>query len=178
MKQVSNSNFSFACRPDRDAVLLLVAHHIVADFRSLEIILGELDLEKHTKMTELPEFNGLSYAGWARQNRFQVDGPNGELFWEYWREQLRGTLPIFQWPTRTSPAKRDEQRGNAHRFRIPVDLTSSLQAIAQENGCTIYVVLLAALNILLHRFTNDEDIMCRRCCSSLCKSRECRPVQV
>lgn len=77
----------------------------------------------------------------------------------YWGEQLAGELPLLEWPTdRPRPAVKTH-RGELERFSLPASLIPAVRAVSHQTGVSFYMTLLAALVALLHRYTNQEDIV-------------------
>jgi len=85
--------------------------------------------------------------------------PQGEQLWNYWQQQLAGELPILDLPTdRLRPPVRTDH-GASHSFKLIEELTQQLKGLAKTEGATLYALLLAAFQVLLHRYTGQEDIL-------------------
>ena len=86
-------------------------------------------------------------------------GPDGERLWAYWREQLAGDLPVLDLPTdRPRPAFPTYQ-GASHDFTMDAELSSGLKALAKAHGATLYMVLLAAFQVVLSYHSGQEDLL-------------------
>src|SRR5207245_9876716 len=79
--------------------------------------------------------------------------------WSYWRETLSGELPVLD--LAHSRPRRTVQRDNTawREFVLSKNLTRRLKALAEAEGTTLYVTLLAVLQVLLYRYTGQEDIL-------------------
>ncbi|MER5786267.1 amino acid adenylation domain-containing protein [Streptomyces mobaraensis] len=133
-------------RTDGGHVLLLAAHHLVADFWSLVVLLG--DLARAHAGEDLPP---------------APEGDPGDEATDadrtYWRHRLADAPPALDLPTDLPhPAERGFA-GATHTFRLPPDLTARLTALSRERHCTLFTTLLAAHQLLLHRLTGQDDLV-------------------
>jgi len=149
-------------RSAREHILLLVVHHIAIDFWSLAILLDELGVlypaESAGVKAHLPPLD-LQYTDYVRWQAEMLAGPDGERLWAYWREQLAGDLPVLNLPTdRPRPAFPTYQ-GASHDFTMDAELSSGLKALAKAHGATLYMVLLAAFQVLLSYHSGQEDLL-------------------
>jgi amino acid adenylation domain-containing protein len=141
-------------------VLLLNLHHIVSDGWSLGVLLRELvahytgfSTNQSFSLPELP----IQYADFAYWQREWLQGEVLETQLSYWRSQL-ADLPILNLPTdRPRPAVQT-YRGATHNLAVSKELTAKLAALSQS-GVTLFMTLLAAFQILLHRYTGQADIV-------------------
>ncbi|HCU23861.1 MAG TPA: non-ribosomal peptide synthetase, partial [Deltaproteobacteria bacterium] len=144
-------------------VLLLVIHHIISDFWSLDIMIHELGILypalKEGSEIHLPPPPALQYLDYVRWQEEILAGPEGEKLWEYWKEKLSGELPALNLPTDRPRPPLQTYRGASETFHLNPELTEKLKALAQANGVTLYIVLLAAFQTLLHRYSAQEDIL-------------------
>ena len=77
----------------------------------------------------------------------------------YWKQQLAGTLPILELPT-DRPRSANQNHSRATRsLRLPNNLIKSLETLSQQEDTTLFMTLLAAFNVLLYRYTGQEDIL-------------------
>ncbi|MBV9927176.1 MAG: amino acid adenylation domain-containing protein, partial [Acidobacteria bacterium] len=148
-------------RGERERVLLLVVHHIVADFWSLSVMLRELGLlyeaEREGTSAGLPPLQ-TRYADFTRWQRRRLSGAEGERLWAYWQGRLGGEPPVLNLPADRPRPPRQSYKGRAHNFRLGAELTRQLRALSRENGATLYMTLLAGFQVLLHRHTGQDDI--------------------
>ena len=135
-------------------VLLLVIHHIVADFWSLAILMREVPALYCEAGLRPP---GLSYDEHVRLEREALDDGRGEALLEWWRERLAG-LPNLELATdRPRPAVQT-YRGNTHRLRLPGELAAALRTRSRAQHGTLFMTLTAAFQALLGRHTGQEDL--------------------
>src|SRR5262249_51180076 len=88
-----------------------------------------------------------------------VASPRGEEQWRYWRQQLGGEAPILNLPTDRPRPLVQTFPGATERIVIPPDLTAALKAFSVTNETSLFVTLLAAFQVLLHRYTWQEDLI-------------------
>jgi amino acid adenylation domain-containing protein len=143
-------------------VLLITMHHIISDGWSLDVLKRELSTlyaafgeGKNSPLAEL----AVQYADFSV---WQHEWLSGEVLDEqlgYWREQLGGGLPVLELPTdRPRPAVQT-YRGALEASTIDERLTSRLKEIGRDAGATLFMTLLAAFNILLSRYSGQEEIV-------------------
>ncbi|MBD2771550.1 non-ribosomal peptide synthetase [Iningainema tapete] len=143
-------------------ILLLTMHHIIFDGWSQGVLLQELaqiyeafSMGKPSPLPELP----IQYVDFAHWQRQQLQGEIQQSQLAYWKKQLSGSLPVLDLP-------KDRPRGAVQTFHgaklvsvLPKDLSESLQALSQQQEVTLFMTLLAAFKILLHRYTGQDDIL-------------------
>lgn len=153
---------SLFTRSASETILLLVIHHIVADFWSLALLINEMcalyEAEKNGRAIELPalDFQYADFVQW--QNDF-LASDEGERLWSYWRERLAGELPALNLLTdRTRPAVQT-YRGASLFFTLSEQVTGGLKTLSLKHSATLYMTLMAAFQSLLYRYTGQEDIL-------------------
>ena len=142
-------------------VLLLTMHHIVSDGWSQGVFWRELQALYEAfatgKPSPLPELS-IQYADFAHWQRQWLQGEVLEAQLAYWKQQLAG-LSTLQLPTdRPRPAVQTF-RGARHPVVFSPPLMQALKALSQQHGVTLFMTLLAAFQILLHRYTGQDDIV-------------------
>ena len=144
-------------RADADAVLLVVVHHIACDLWSLLVLLDEVRIMLAGGQVEIPR--GPTFAEHARRQRKDLSGEEGALLWNYWREHLAGDLAPLDLPfDRPRPAVQTF-RGASLPFSLPAQLSARVEELGRSTGTNLFVVLQAAFQILLHRYTGQEDFV-------------------
>ena len=139
-------------RAEEDHVLLLAMHHVAGDAWSLWQILEELRGESGIA----PAF---TYADHVAEEAAFLASPEAEASWHYWRRELDGELPVLALPTdRPRPAVQT-LTGASVPFSLAADDSRALQALARREGVTLYALLLAAFQVLLHRWSGQSDII-------------------
>ncbi|AUX21618.1 hypothetical protein SOCEGT47_021040 [Sorangium cellulosum] len=144
--------------PDEHA-LLVTLHHIASDGWSLGVLAHELTAayaalarEEEPGLRPLP----VQYADYAAWQRRELTEEVQEAEREIWRRRLDGAPPLDLPTDRPRPAARSF-RGRTHRFALPEDLVAALRRTSQELGATLFMTLLAAFEVLLHRHSGQED---------------------
>ncbi|HEY4058042.1 MAG TPA: condensation domain-containing protein, partial [Kofleriaceae bacterium] len=147
----------------RDAYLFIIAlHHIVTDGWSTSVLWNELEelyaarVQQRAPALAPLAIQYVDYAVWQRE---RLAGPELERQLHYWTEQLRGaptetTLPL-KGPRPARPSHRDRRVVT----RLSRDLSDQLQLLAQREGATLFMTLLAALRALLARYTGQADLV-------------------
>ncbi|GAA0268070.1 non-ribosomal peptide synthetase [Pseudomonas rhodesiae] len=145
----------------QEHVLVLVQHHIVSDGWSMGVMVQELmqlyaaySQGQDCTLTPLPIQYG-DYALWQR--RWMEAGEKTRQL-DYWRQLLGGTQPVLALPLdRPRPA---QQRFLGARQDIQLDpgLVTGLKALAQREGVTLFMLLLASFQLFLYRYSGQRDI--------------------
>jgi amino acid adenylation domain-containing protein len=146
----------------RDHVLLLAAHQIIFDGRSLDIFYRELEIlyaaGGDIECAALPELalQYGDYAAWQRRARDDA-ALAGQL--SYWKTQLGGSLPILQLPTDRPRVAALGLTGARQKIAIDAALTGALKDIGRRSSTTLFATLMAAFMVLLYRYTALEDMV-------------------
>jgi amino acid adenylation domain-containing protein len=146
----------------KEHILLITLHHIVVDFWSLEIMIGELRVLYEAITTgvaaKLPaqNFQYRDYVKWSEQMLTDADG---ERLWTYWQQQLSGELPVLNLPTDRPRPEIQTYNGASCFFTFEDKLLQKLTELAKTEGASLYTLILTALQVLLLRYTNQEDIL-------------------
>ncbi|MFY1829601.1 amino acid adenylation domain-containing protein, partial [Myxococcus fulvus] len=144
---------------DNDYVLLLTVHHIVADAWSADVLFRELSVFYEAGSTGTPATLSpleLQYADFAAWQRQWLTGSVLESQLAYWKEHLRGAPPVLSLPTDRARPPVQVFRGGLHPFTLP---SADLLRFCQAEGCTLFMGLLAAFNLLLHRYSGQDDLV-------------------
>ena len=147
---------------EQDHVMLFTMHHIVADGWSLNVIRQELSIlyeafcnGQPSPLLELP----IQYADFAAWQRQRLRGDILEAQLSYWRQQLDGAPPLLDLPTDYPRPAIQTYQGATHSFQLSQTLVAALKTLSQQAGATLFMTLLAAFQILLHRYTGSEDVV-------------------
>ncbi|HZM99545.1 MAG TPA: condensation domain-containing protein, partial [Pyrinomonadaceae bacterium] len=147
---------------DEDHTIALTMHHIISDRWSVGILIKEVSAIYQAfingQPSPLPELP-VQYADYAVWQREWLKGEVLEKEIDYWRQQLGGELSELRLPVvRQRPAV-PSYRGAYHSFRLEPTLSSSLKRLSREQGCTLFMTLLAAFQTLIYRYTQQDDIL-------------------
>ncbi|MFL6234775.1 MAG: amino acid adenylation domain-containing protein, partial [Thermoanaerobaculia bacterium] len=135
-----------------EAVLLLVVHHIVADFTSLAVMGRDLAALYRGEALQPP---ALRYADYVRWQAELLAGPRGERLWSYWRDRLEGVRDL-DLPADHPRPPAQTWRGDARAIVLPPALVAALGPLAAGRSSTLFMVLLAAFQAQLARYTGQE----------------------
>ncbi|RKG73736.1 amino acid adenylation domain-containing protein, partial [Corallococcus exercitus] len=145
---------------EQEHVLLGVMHHIVSDDRSIQVLIRELsalyDAFQRGQPSPLPPLpvQYADYAVWQR-SWLQGDVLDARLGW--WRQQLDGMPQALELPTDRPRPAHQGHRGAVSEHRLPRALSDSLRAFHRREGVTPFMTLLAATQVLMHRYSGQED---------------------
>ena len=149
-------------RNKQDYVLLFGIHHIAIDGFSFGILLDELRSlylsESTGQPISLPTIE-RQYGDFVQWQREMLASLVGQNHWDYWRQQLSGELPILKLPTDRPRSLVQSHRGESYNFELDRQLTDRLKGIVKSQGATLYMTLLAVFQVLLHRYTGQQDII-------------------
>ena len=145
-----------------DHILLLTIHHIVSDMWSTQVLTRELialyEAFARGEQSPLPEL-GIQYADFAHWQRNRLKGELLDRQLEYWRGQLSGPLPVLELPTRAPRPSRHSVDGAVRVWGLPRDITEGAKDLTQEEGATLFMTLLGAFDVLLMRYSSQQDIL-------------------
>ncbi len=145
---------------ENDHVLILVMHHIATDGWSNSLLINDLvatySAYQEGKKPNLPELP-IQYADFAIWQRKHLSDSylEGQLDW--WATQLQGIEPLLL-PTDFPRPEQQSIRGGGEVLYIEKELADALKSLSLKSGATLYMTLLAAFNVLLHRYSGQEDI--------------------
>ncbi|MBV6662338.1 amino acid adenylation domain-containing protein [Pseudomonas yamanorum] len=146
---------------EQEHVLLLTLHHIVSDGWSMNVLIDEFircyDAHERNEQPRLPALpiQHSDYALWQR--RWLEAGEQARQL-EYWQARLGNEHPVLELPTDHPRPAMPSYRGTRHAFAVDARLVEQLRACAQQHQVTLFMLLLGAFNVLLHRYTGQGDI--------------------
>ena len=140
--------------------LLFSLHHIVTDGWSMGVLTRELSAlygayrrGEASPLAELP----VQYADYSLWQREWLQGEVLEQQLAYWRETL-AELPVLELPTDRPRPMAASYRGARVAFELGEELTGGLKALSRREGTTLFMTLLAAFQVLLYRYSGQEDL--------------------
>ncbi|PYV39080.1 MAG: non-ribosomal peptide synthetase, partial [Acidobacteria bacterium] len=143
-------------------ILLLVMHHIASDgwsrgvlFRELAVLYEAFSNGKPSPLPALP----IQYADFASWQRQWLQGEVLESQLSYWKQQLNGAPHLLELPTDRPRPAAQSYRGGQQSFLLSEALSGALKELSRQEGVTLFMTLLAAFKVLLHRYTGQDDIV-------------------
>ncbi|MEM9385010.1 MAG: amino acid adenylation domain-containing protein [Pseudomonadota bacterium] len=146
----------------QDHVLVAVCHHVVFDAWSRAILLKELATTYMANVRGLPDPLApltVQYPDYATWQRDWLAGAQLEEQLAYWRDTLAGAPSLLPLPADRPRLRRPTHRGHQLRFAVDAATGTALAALAEEEGATLFMVLLAAFDVLLYRLTGETDVV-------------------
>ncbi|HEU4881455.1 MAG TPA: condensation domain-containing protein, partial [Longimicrobium sp.] len=147
---------------EKSHVLLLSMHHIVSDGWSLEVFLRELSslyiAYREGQESPLPEL-AVQYADYAAWQREHLRGELLERQLSYWRGRLAGAPELLELPTDHPRPAVQTFRGGNEPIELPGELLGQLWALGRSEGATLFMVVLAAFQVLLSKYSGSDDIV-------------------
>ena len=141
-------------------ILVVVTHHIASDGWSESVIVKEIlhlyNSFEEEGLLQLPPL-GIQYPDFAIWQRNILQGEYIEKKINYWNSKLEGVAGL-QLPTDYARPALQSRNGAIIKFRISKELTAALQLLGQQQGVTLFMVLLATFKVLLHRYSGQRDI--------------------
>ncbi|HKV12552.1 MAG TPA: amino acid adenylation domain-containing protein, partial [Thermoanaerobaculia bacterium] len=147
---------------EREHRLLLTLHHIVSDGWSQAILLSELTVLYEAfavgRLSPLPE-PAFQYADFAAWQQRWLSGETLERQLAAWRRRLAGAPDVLDLPAdRPRPAVRSARGGHVD-VEIPAVVARAADRLARREGATPFMLLLAAFDALLYRYTRQDTIL-------------------
>ena len=146
---------------DTEYLLLLTVHHIVADGWSMGVLVREVAALYEAfcsgQPSPLPELS-VQYADYAVWQTNWLQGEVLEAKLADWKQQLGQILPPLQLPAKQPRSAVSSNQAEIQNFQLSWQLLETLNPLILQQNVTLFMTLLAALQTLLYRYTNQEDI--------------------
>ena len=143
-------------------IFLLTCHHIVSDGWSFAILVREFSClyearcsGRETKLPPLP----IQYRDYSAQQRQRLRGEVLERHLSYWKLRLQDAPQLLSLPTDRPPPAVQTFRGATEPIVVPRSISEALLRLSQRENATLFITLLTAFNVLLFRYTGQEDIV-------------------
>jgi acyl carrier protein len=147
---------------EEEHVAIVVMHHIVSDgwsigvlIREVEALYGAYSRGQASPLAALP----VQYADYAVWQRSWLHGEVLEKQLSYWKGRLAGAPAALELPTDRSRPSVQSFRGASVSLGLSKDLIDALQAVARSEGATLFMVLVAAFQLLLSRWSGQSDVV-------------------
>ncbi|HEU0299248.1 MAG TPA: amino acid adenylation domain-containing protein, partial [Longimicrobium sp.] len=146
---------------DEEWRLLVNLHHVIADGWSLDIVFRELAelyaAGAEGRAPELPPA-GVQYPDFAAWQRRWLEGEQLERQLRWWRERLAGA-PVLELPADRPRPATAHFTGRSVDFRLEAETVRGIEALARAEGATPFQVVLGAFQVLLARWSGQEDVV-------------------
>jgi non-ribosomal peptide synthetase component F/acyl carrier protein len=143
-------------------ILLITLHHIITDGWSINIIIRELNelydaylIRRETTLTPLV----LQYADYAIWQRDYLQGEVLEKQLSFWQEEFKTLPESLALPTDKVRPKVMSYVGGTYQFKLSTETTQRLKALSQKHEVTLFMMLLAAYQVFLYRYSGQMDIV-------------------
>ncbi|MCP3401820.1 non-ribosomal peptide synthetase [Bradyrhizobium sp. CCGB20] len=141
--------------------LLLLAHHIIVDGWSLDVLLEELAGLYRSGIGQgagAPPIPAIQYADFAAWQRNWLSAGEGHRQLAYWRARLGDVHPVLALPLDRPRSAIQSHAGDTIRLAVDAALAARLREIAAKQRVSIFMLLLGAYQVLLHRYTGQSDL--------------------
>jgi len=146
---------------EQDHVLMVTLHHAIADGWSLNLLLADMITSyialRAGRTSPLPAPR-LQYADYAQWQRGWLTGEVLERQLDYWKQTLSGAPAVLALQTDHVRPSVQTFRGARHVMTMPPSLAAALHAVGRRQGATLFMTLLAAFQVLLHRYSGETDL--------------------
>lgn len=145
----------------QEHIFILTLHHIIADEWSVEVFVREMAVLYKAFLAgsspPLPELS-IQYKDFTYWQRQWLQGEVLETQLSYWKQQLDGVPAILPLPTDYPRPAIQTYRGARQSLELPQTVADGIVALSRQEGVTFFMVLLAAFQTLLYRYTGQEDV--------------------
>ncbi|WP_340122075.1 amino acid adenylation domain-containing protein [Methylobacter svalbardensis] len=146
---------------EQEHILMVTLHHSISDGWSMGVFRQELAsfyrAFSQGQSADLPELP-IQYADYAVWQREWLQGEVLERQLSYWKSQLTG-LAVLELPTDKPRPKQLTYRGAQADIQLSAALTRRLKTLSRQQHVTLFITLSAALQVLLHRYSGQDDIV-------------------
>ncbi|MCD5970203.1 non-ribosomal peptide synthetase [Pseudomonas quasicaspiana] len=146
---------------EQQHLLLLTLHHIVSDGWSMNVLIDEFvrfydahDRGDTAQLAPLP----IQYSDYALWQQRWLEAGEQDRQLGYWLKQLGDEHPPLELATDHPRPARPDHRGLRHDFVIEEALAGELRELARQQNVTLFMLLLGAFNVLLHRYSGQTDL--------------------
>ena len=146
---------------DQEYLLIHIEHHMAHDGWSFNVFLGEL-IELYqafcagqpSPLTE-PRLQFADFAHWQRE---WVNTAEAQAQLSYWQQKLLGSSPLLELPYDRPRPTEQTYNGDQIRMELPISLCESLRVLSRQEGITLFMTMLGAFLVMLHRYTGQDDL--------------------
>jgi hypothetical protein len=143
-------------------MMLFNMHHVASDGWSIGLVIEELakvyGAFRHGRRPDLPE-PPIQYPDFAVWQRGWLQGERLQAEIDWWKAELGGAPLLLDLPMDRARPAVQRYRGTEVEVTVTLELTDSLRDLGQRCGATLFMTLLAAFDLLLHRATRQKDLV-------------------
>jgi amino acid adenylation domain-containing protein len=143
---------------ENEHYLTIIAHHIICDGWSLNIILQELGKlyysHIHNTFADLPD--ATPFSKYANEQQIFYESAEYKQIENYWVNQYKDNVPVLNLATDFPRPAARTYKSNRIDYKVTPDLTADLKKLSIRAGCTFVTTLIASFEVFLHRFTGQE----------------------
>ena len=147
---------------EEEHILMFTMHHIVSDGWSMSVLLHEMGVLYEAfvagRGSPLPP-QEVQYADYARWQREWLQGQVLQTQLAYWKTQLADAPTTLELPTDRSRPAVPSFNSVLRQFKVPLALSERINDLARQEGVTLYMLLLAALQVVLGRWSGQRDLL-------------------
>jgi amino acid adenylation domain-containing protein len=152
----------FFSHSPEDHLMIFRMHHIITDMWSLAIILYEANQYYRSEITGEPielKSPRYSFSDFVQRQTELITSSQGEAILEYWRKRLDGLDPVLNIPTIANKTTNHSGLGAAETILLDKSLSDQLRNLSKSTQTPLPVLTLAAFQVLLSRYSNQEQIL-------------------
>jgi acyl carrier protein len=147
---------------EAEHVILITMHHIISDGWSMRVFVRDLIALYESfvagQPSQLPALP-IQYADFALWQREWLNGEVLEKQLAYWRKQLEAVPAMLDLPTDRPRPALQSFHGHRQQFELSREVAGALRNVSRKEGATMFMALLAVLNVLLYRYSRHDDIL-------------------
>ncbi|HZR63569.1 MAG TPA: condensation domain-containing protein [Terriglobales bacterium] len=147
---------------DGSQVLLITLHHLVCDAISVQNLFGDLrhlyERAIHNSVGTLPPL-AAQYGDFVTWQRDLLGGPQAQALSDYWAGVLTPPLPGLEFSDSARRLHDASRQCGAIPLAFDRELISGLREVARARQATLYMIMLAAFQVLLHRYSGQDDLL-------------------
>ncbi len=147
---------------DEGHVALMTMHHIISDAWSVTVLFKDL-IESYFSIRagRDPQFEPISigfedFVAWEQEH---LASDSGEQMRTYWQQHIDGAPHTIELPTDHPRPAIQSFRGGTLGFKLDEELTHQVLQMAAQQNVTLFTLLLSAYDVLLHRYTGQDDFL-------------------
>lgn len=143
-------------------VFFLSLHHIIADGWSIEILISEI-IKNYNNLVENKGIKAsklkIQYKDYAVWINKSLQKEKQQYLKQYWLQQLKGELPVLNLPSFKQRPAIKTYNGTQVLHPFSSTFLKNLKTFSNSQGATLFITLVSGINILLHKYTSQEDII-------------------